>query len=1162
MLFTNDDRIPKTFASNLESIQNQLQGLDLNKMLDKLSRSLGGLPDEDTLPDAYSDSDVEVMDGEEELEEEEEDGDYDEDEYYEDDEVWSPQSPQEEEKGNTGPAPVLSISSTQKSQIRADLLRVKKTGFKVGLIGNVLGGEANVYVAISIRVSKLGISDEALQAWSVDRRRYLVLLVYYAQGYRDITQMSQDDRVGRSGVEMRVGLCHLYKPSRAAAVQAFTKTVKSVTSSIAPKEYKEEPIKEEHKFNPMFLSRSLKDLLNERLFKILRYRLTLGFGWGGAELYYNEHQCKALDHDDVIDAKYYEEDESSSSISLPVFVNADHLTQAQDKASFPLVAMQFVLRHFVRCTEFCLVCHCKVKADFEALKPYVCDNGLCLYQYMSLGFGPSIEWEIMSQPYVVDLLVSFCYASAKAHRLKDFPKGLNLQVPPLTAALEIDTANTRYTMMTGTSKQTSSPVSAFEGTEVDMLSWTETRLRAKFYPRDQELLFSDTTAKSPLEDGDWIIIQDPLHGTQEIHCRVMEAHLYPTIKVGNLNVRGSNANGLGLLASLGGAGPNPIDVWLNKYDRNFDGFSEQAKRQSICQILDTLPDVREMKSYLLQSQLDRSEPSLPHWKERISGTALNLLRWIIASNRSCLLQVDDIGGTESDAQYVTSSKAENRVYGMGQWMQFRFAQGAPDKEQRFIDAVKSTTQRLNLKYPTIFAWHGSPIGNWHGIVREGLHFNEALHGRAFGNGVYMSNNYHTSVGYCIPYHAPDVAPNWPHSKLKISQAIALNEVVNAPKEFVSQSPHYVVHHLDWIQTRYLFVQCTATDKPLLPEVEPVEQFPQDPTRLVVGERHTPVIIPITAVSKSRRTTTTTSPRPSQGGRKRMKVEIEIDGMTQGMEDDRESVATNASDLGALFASDEEEDIFEIPKAEFEQHKKNGKNPASQTDFVENSLEITTLPMLAPPSYANPVATKALQRCLRETLVAQGSTPLDELGWYINPDHVNNLYQWIVELHSFDPKLPLSTDMKKENLKSIVLELRFPSSFPYAPPFVRVIRPRFLSFAQGGGGHVTAGGALCMELLTSSGWSAANNIESVLLQVRMAISSTDPKPARLANYGMRDYGIGEAMEAYIRACRMHGWQVPSDFTTFGREMQAVGSNDSGDSSISGTGLTVLGTGGYI
>jgi ubiquitin-conjugating enzyme E2 Q len=56
----------------------------------------------------------------------------------------------------------------------------------------------------------------------------------------------------------------------------------------------------------------------------------------------------------------------------------------------------------------------------------------------------------------------------------------------------------------------------------------------------------------------------------------------------------------------------------------------------------------------------------------------------------------------------------------------------------------------------------------------------------------------------------------------------------------------------------------------------------------------------------------------------------------------------------------------------------------------------------------------------------------------------------------------------------------------------------------------------------------NSIESVLLQVRMAMSSTDPKPARIEGGGRADYGVGEAVEAFIRACNVHGWTVPAGF----------------------------------
>jgi ubiquitin-conjugating enzyme E2 Q len=57
------------------------------------------------------------------------------------------------------------------------------------------------------------------------------------------------------------------------------------------------------------------------------------------------------------------------------------------------------------------------------------------------------------------------------------------------------------------------------------------------------------------------------------------------------------------------------------------------------------------------------------------------------------------------------------------------------------------------------------------------------------------------------------------------------------------------------------------------------------------------------------------------------------------------------------------------------------------------------------------------------------------------------------------------------------------------------------------------------------------MESVLLQIRMAISSTDPFPARLEVSRVEDYQVVEAIQAYVRSCKMHGWEVPKDLYNF-------------------------------
>ncbi len=51
---------------------------------------------------------------------------------------------------------------------------------------------------------------------------------------------------------------------------------------------------------------------------------------------------------------------------------------------------------------------------------------------------------------------------------------------------------------------------------------------------------------------------------------------------------------------------------------------------------------------------------------------------------------------------------------------------------------------------------------------------------------------------------------------------------------------------------------------------------------------------------------------------------------------------------------------------------------------------------------------AVQRELRSMLKEQeAANSLRELGWYMPPEFIgDNLFQWIVEMHSFDPSLPI------------------------------------------------------------------------------------------------------------------------------------------------------------
>ncbi|KAJ5930635.1 hypothetical protein N7466_006128 [Penicillium verhagenii] len=983
------------------------------------------------------------------------------------------------------------------ARLRQDLRLVKEAGFKVGYVGSQ---KSELILSIARRISKLGISEEAMQTWSVQSSEYLVLLIRYPHGYQNMQKIFEMGDQADTFVQMRVGLCDSYRPAtfNDALLQFLpfrsprlfpqphtTKTTSSAPwplkirpedepagSSNAPEPVSTEP-EPVNNIRPVFIGAALHKLLNERLFRILSLRKEHGISWTSAELLFQFCQGRAPAPEDASDPQFHQED---TWLSPPTsLLTSDHYKEMQldlSKTSFPLVVMQFFLRHFVRCTEFCLVCHCKTGDQVESLKPYVCSRELCLYQYMIYGLGPCLEHEIRTQPLVVDLLISLAYARAHAGLLEDFPTGLGIKVPSTLVSPSYLIARLNLSKMT--------------------------------------MDFPELSA-SGIRLGDWIFIENDVNGSPILsHFRVIE--------IDRTKNRLSLTTPFKATSSKIDNVPDKTDVNFVRYDQNFDLLGPFEKQKMMMIILDTLPKVSEMVDFLGSSS---SENSLALWRERITPAAHDMLRWIIASNRSCILQ------DHADPSHL--------IRGMNGYTQFLLVQGAPDKEERFLRAIEMQALIKNMKKPTLFAWHGSQVCNWHSILREGLNFKKITNGRACGDGVYLSSIFDISMGYsreALPHS------NWPHSELCVARVLSLNEVVNSPSQFVCTKPHFVVKQLDWIQPRYLFVgHHTVLPQHTPAPKESIPYYEQDKNYLARGPSNVPITIPLSAFSSQRRRLFGIETPNSSNSR------LMVPDAPGGQEvfsnppqDDCVSVLTATTDLNLLISDDElEDEIFENAPVqssrtrleENEQLLVSPRTSVSKTDFVPDCLDRETLPLIALPRYASTPATRLLQKHFQAVLKTQEKEDLAELGWYMDPNVITSMYQWIVELHSFDPALPLAQELKSAHMQSVVLELRFPPQFPIDPPFIRVIRPRFLEFAFGGGGHVTAGGAMCMELLTSSGWSPAICIESVLLQVRMALSSTDPRPARLAIGGRQDYGVGEAVAAFKRACRAHGWQVPRD-----------------------------------
>lgn len=1156
MIFSGEDA-PLHIADALENIR-RTNGKTVFELLDIVSTTLSRQsPDQD---------------GDTEMQESQFDDD-DLEEDYEDDDVYDSdheafQIGAQQTTPFAAPSPGVKLRPADRAfrnRVRSDLITAKEAGFKVGVLGPLLSG-FNAFVTVSIRLAKLGISEEALQAWQVEASEYLILILQYPNGYKTNEELQGFDSIRlEPNIGMRVCIGKKYKPTLQEAIKAFAVAKKYDRESLGANNIPSAEVAvEDSSIKDAFISKPLNGLLKERLVALLRYR-SAGMGWKGAEELYIAQASSGSAGTDAIPDKHFHPERINDA--LPAICNADHFTSGRTSDfSFPLLAMQFLLRHFVRCTEFCLVCHRTLNTEIEAIKPYVCDSELCLYQYMTLGFGPSIEHEILAQPYVVDLLVSFCYNSASAMKLKEYPDGLSLTVPPVTkssAANVVEYDTSHYYGRHG--RDPPKPEKVIERNEVPTfeVGFDQDRL---------EIIFHKQPAECPVRKGDWIVLNTT--GTLEdadFHCRINDTTFYPTLSIdkpitlkkpkwdandgtwspgytnghanGTTNDKDTPAKPVAAKPASPATTPKWIPASFQVYCEDFKDLSKMDKCIAICRLLDTLPDVKTLQGYVTK----RQSADLKNWVERISPAALSLLRWIIASNRACIMQVDGY----SDG--TSTPRKEERVLGMKDYVQFRFAMGAPDKEQRFITEVRMTAARLKSEYPTLFAWHGSPLFNWHMIIREGLHYKNVDHGRAYGDGVYHALDSGTSTGYSGMYgrYPGGGSPRgmWPGSVLRISSALALNEIVNAPGEFQSSNPFYVVKQLDWIQTRYLFVKCAPTlDNLKADSGSPAKiqnELKQDPQRIPRGDDRQGIKIPASAIKSSRiakddrrpATPKNQSPLKKLKGLGGFHDPIQIDEF-----DDTASVASNASDTEIMFGMDTE------PSPEITPQKMVIKPKGPTTDFIPGTLDFAKLPLMPTPKYAVSSTTKRLLKDLQTVQKIIDTTPQAELGWFIDVQKIENMYQWIVELHSFHlfeikgKKLPLAEDMKKQGIKSIVLEMRFNKDFPYTPPYVRVIRPRFLGFNQGGGGHIVLGGAMCMELLTNTGWSSVSSIESVLMQIRMAVAS-EPFARLDMRSANADYGTGEAAEGYIRACRTHGWEVPPGFT----EMAYGTGGDSGQTS---------------
>jgi len=171
--------------------------------------------------------------------------------------------------------------------------------------------------------------------------------------------------------------------------------------------------------------------------------------------------------------------------------------------------------------------------------------------------------------------------------------------------------------------------------------------------------------------------------------------------------------------------------------------------------------------------------------------------------------------------------------------------------------------------------------------------------------------------------------------LEVTTAVALSEVINAPTKFISQNPYYVIQHIDWIQTRYLFVSPKRKLK-VCEDATLSAVLSQDPTRTPTGLSHQGIVLPLNAISRSRWPKDVRKANLSR-------TSVSAD------DDDAMSVTTQDEDITALL----EPSIFVTPQ------KRSRPLDDSVLPFVPGQPE--GLPLTTGPSYASAGTTRRLQK---------------------------------------------------------------------------------------------------------------------------------------------------------------------------------------------------------
>lgn len=440
--------------------------------------------------------------------------------------------------------------------------------------------------------------------------------------------------------------------------------------------------------------------------------------------------------------------------------------------------------------------------------------------------------------------------------------------------------------------------------------------------------------------------------------------------------------------------------------------------------------------------------------------------------------------------------------------QFAVLHDSPEREAYF------ESRRIQQR-GSFFAFHGSSAENWYSILRNGLrclsNTSYMSSGASYGSGIYLGGQLAVSLPYCALR-----GPGWSHGVLNNGVSlVAICEVINGSirNEDVNTSIH--LRHLRGYSRGIMVV--------------PPEYEKDVAIRYIIvlktQNSSVPVSIEGTVMSESvdlmkhhqdLRVAYSFQQEKQRNMRSVERIQHMSELYCQGRE--QEEVRKEISPA--------------VPEKRVERQQAQSSSSANASAFVNRK----------PTSSSTGASTSGMQAIAREykNIIKQVNEAKEKrvqstdedvpvlAGLEVILPDESNICRWHVHLsQALFKRFPLYKDLvecaQQWNVPEVAvkLECTFPQAFPFAPPFVRVISPRF-SFHTG---HVTVGGSICMELLTESGWSPVYTFESLIVQVVNAMIEGGGRIDRRAALTRGEYGEREAREAFNRVARDHGWSIP-------------------------------------